>query len=317
MIVKIVATKEGVWQNIYRPWNVLKTDAIWLLGKPVTVDHPHEGVNAGTFFVGQIKNVEADEENKQILCEAELWEEKIPSEILNRIKNNEQMDVSVGFYTVTEPISGEYDGKIYTAVEKKIYFDHLAIVFKGECSLENGCGLRMMNKGCNKKKNIKQVSNMEQMKKIYIVPTISYKDGQLYVHAEEAEELPQNLEQNLEQNIMKILEEIRADLLVQIQNLAEQNAQLTEALKKLGEEKSAIEEEIKEELLTEAAKFVPDVSVYKNLDRGTLRTIITHMKEISIVSSEKTPIVLPEKKTAPFSLEEIHNQFDKMLGRKK
>lgn len=325
--VKMVATKAGVWHDVYRPWEVLKRDAIWLLGKPVTVDHPHEGVSANTYMVGQIKNVEIDEENQQIICEAELWPDKLPPELQEKIQNNEKLDISVGFYATTDPASGEFNGKLYTAEEKQIYFDHLAIVQKGECSAEDGCGINIMSKECkcNKVINMDEVKDSkdiqvqeEQPKKVYYVPKILKEDGEIKVNVEETEEAPADVAQVLQQSVVQLLEELKNDLMQQIQALTEQNAQLTEALKKLGEEKQAVEEEVKQELLAEVTKLVPngDTSVYKTMDRKALKQIITHMREIAQSHSEKTPIVITEDVKKP-SLDDLHDQFDRMLGRKK
>ncbi len=327
--VKMVTTKAGVWNNVYRPWEVLKRDAIWLLGKPVTVDHPHEGVSANTFMIGQIKNVEIDEENQQIICEAELWPDRLPPELLEKIQKDEKLDISVGFYAITDPVSGEFNGKLYTEAEKQIYFDHVAIVQKGECSAGDGCGINIMAKKCecNKDKVVKMTENKdsidvqtqeEQPKKVYYVPKVLKENGEIKVQVDEAAEPPADVAQVLQQSVVQLLEELKDDLMQQIQALTEQNAQLTEALKKLTEEKQTIEEEAKQELLAEAAKLVPngDVSVYKTMDRQALRQIITHMREIAQSHSEKTPIVITDNVKQP-SLDDLHNQFDKMLGRKK
>lgn len=55
----------------------------------------------------------------------------------------EQTEVSLGYYAVTVPASGIYDGEPYTGVHTEIEFDHCALLplgTPGACSTADGCG---------------------------------------------------------------------------------------------------------------------------------------------------------------------------------
>jgi len=345
-IIEIIPTRAGVWQGVYRPWEVLKRDSIWLLGKPITVDHPQDGVTAGSYIVGQIKDVQADDGKQEIICEAEIWPEKLPEELQQKINSGEPLDLSVGFFAITDDEQGQIDDKVYTSVEKNIYFDHVAIVTRGVCSSEDGCGINIMSRRCSKRQspapaplkgakpgkeeqeviimsteqqiNSEEVSPPEQVKKIYIVPRlVRAEDGSIKVHTEESEIAPEAAD--FETVMMQMIEEIRNDLMEQIKALTEQNAQLTAALEALRGEKQKVEEEARAETLSEISKYVTnaDLAVYKTMDLSTLKTVVAHIRSIAEKHQDMkaTPIVLTTEPAAK-TYDDIEKEFKKQLGLK-
>lgn len=69
---------------------------------------------------------------------------------LQRIKDEEDVEVSVGFFSDIVPQKGKFKGQAYGAVWKNIKPDHLAVLSEGilgACSVKDGCGIPRLNKG--------------------------------------------------------------------------------------------------------------------------------------------------------------------------
>ena len=137
-------------------------------GRPVTYDHPKINglpVSASSPDVlqdnafGQLFNTEL----KGGKLHTEIWinEGRIASlgpeaqETVERLKNpdeNSAVEVSTGLFTMSEPITGEWEGKEYNAVWRNIVPDHLAILpmgIKGACSVADGCGAPRLNESAS------------------------------------------------------------------------------------------------------------------------------------------------------------------------
>ncbi|MCX8207424.1 MAG: DUF2213 domain-containing protein [Methanothrix sp.] len=138
--VSAIVTREGVFKGVYRPAEVLEKSYRWLLGVPVTVSHPQDGVCFDEEAVGQVMEVSWEPPNVRVV--AELWKDRLPPAILQRIRNGEPVDVSVGYYPIEEAREGEFQGEKYDRIETSLFFDHVAIVPQGACSWEDGCGIR-------------------------------------------------------------------------------------------------------------------------------------------------------------------------------
>lgn len=64
-------------------------------------------------------------------------------EILQRIKDGDPVEISVGAFVVVERTAGEHDGQSYGSIWREIVPDHIALLREGligACSLEMGCG---------------------------------------------------------------------------------------------------------------------------------------------------------------------------------
>lgn len=137
---KAVATKEGVWKGVFRPAELLKSNYRWLRGVPITINHPADGVYDSTIAAGQVIDAEWDDDQKRVIADCEMWPEKCPPEIVQKIVAGEPIEVSTGYFSFQDKIPGKWEDKEYSEVEKSLFFDHLAIVPVGACTAEDGCG---------------------------------------------------------------------------------------------------------------------------------------------------------------------------------
>jgi len=131
-------------------------------GRPVVYDHPKVNgvpVSASSPDVlednsfGQIFNTKIEEGKLKL----EIWinearvseldeEAQIVIESLKEKDNT--IEVSTGLFTMSEQVSGEFDGEAYESVWRNIVPDHLAILppgVKGACSVADGCGAPRTN----------------------------------------------------------------------------------------------------------------------------------------------------------------------------
>lgn len=70
------------------------------------------------------------------------------SDTLDRIKAEEDVEVSVGFYSDIEKKKGRFNGQAYGAIWRNVKPDHLAVLEEGilgACSVEDGCGIPRIN----------------------------------------------------------------------------------------------------------------------------------------------------------------------------
>jgi hypothetical protein len=138
---KAVATKEGVWKGVLRPGELLKANYRWLRGIPITINHPEDGVSDSALAVGQVVDVEWDEEQQRAIADCELWASKCPPDLIAKIAAGDAVDVSTGYYAAQDPVPGTWGDQPYSEVEKSLFFDHLAIVPLGACTSLDGCGM--------------------------------------------------------------------------------------------------------------------------------------------------------------------------------
>lgn len=131
-------------------------------GIPVTVGHPEVNgvyVSANSpdvlddWAVGRIFNTQMD--NSELKAEAWLDEEnleRISEETLQRIRNGEVIEVSVGIFSDEETTSGVWNTERYNAIARNHRPNHLALLPDevGACSIEDGCGIRVNKKGGTK-----------------------------------------------------------------------------------------------------------------------------------------------------------------------
>lgn len=126
-------------------------------GRPVVMNHPQINgvfVSAGMpevltdFGMGIIFNTRLD--GKKLKCEAWLDHSRIEEaggemlETLERIRNNEVVEVSVGAWIDVLQRAGSFNGKAYQGVWSGVAPDHLAFLSKGTegaCSVKDGCGV--------------------------------------------------------------------------------------------------------------------------------------------------------------------------------
>jgi hypothetical protein len=184
LVAPVVAIKEGVIfpVNAESPELVLseelsKAPEGWN-GRPVVLNHPRteagERVSANDPKVleqnsfGMMFNTKFEDKS----LKTEAWfdigkAQKIGATgIIEKIRNNEMVEVSVGVYVQTEKKEGEHNGEKYSSIWKGIVPDHLAILTntKGACSNDMGCGVP------------RNAEKEERIKKIY--DFITFKNNQ-------------------------------------------------------------------------------------------------------------------------------------------
>lgn len=97
-------------------------------GKPVTNDHPDELVtkdNAGKYMKG-VTMSNAHTDGNTIRVDMAITD----SDLIKAIQGGKQ-ELSIGFRTDVEPVSGEFDGMHYDSVQKSIEINHVAVVKRG------------------------------------------------------------------------------------------------------------------------------------------------------------------------------------------
>jgi hypothetical protein len=159
LVVPVVALMEGVIHAInaatpeFVPAETLALSPHSWNGRHLVLGHPAKAgrqISANDPSVlesqsfGQIFNTRY--ENKRLLMDAYIdpaKAEKIGgAKMLERLRNGEMVEVSVGAFVTTDNLAGEHNGKPYKARWQSIAPDHLAFLpdGRGACSIEMGCG---------------------------------------------------------------------------------------------------------------------------------------------------------------------------------
>ena len=163
IVVPVIMMVEGVHSGSHGPLLHLAEDlgrfpASWN-GIPITIEHPMEdGENVSANSpkmlmaeeVGKVFNTRMD--GDKLRAEAWLDEKRLQdqSEIaLHAIREQVELQVSVGVFTEEENVPGEWHGESYKAIARNHRPDHLALLpgGTGACSWEDGCGIRVNKKG--------------------------------------------------------------------------------------------------------------------------------------------------------------------------
>jgi hypothetical protein len=162
LVVPVTALVQGVVHSAnaeepeFVPAEVFQFAPSGWNGRPVVGGHP---VVDGNFVsanspevlekecFGTVFNTSTTAE--KLLFEAWIDAEKaqksgpVGQRILERLRNNEVIEVSVGAFVEVDNTPGEYNGKQYAGSWRKIVPDHFAILDEGvtgACSVEMGCG---------------------------------------------------------------------------------------------------------------------------------------------------------------------------------
>lgn len=144
--VEITAIKEGVWNGILEPAEVLKRGAPSLLGKYIVLGHPDSDTSPSwpDEALGQVIDVSCDGEDGAVKVLAVLWVSRVPPDLLARLEAGEKVSVSVGFQMYSKEESGEWNGKPYSMIAERIYFEHIGIVPVGACTPDDGCSAQII-----------------------------------------------------------------------------------------------------------------------------------------------------------------------------
>lgn len=163
LVVPVVMMVEGVHSGSHGPLlhpaeELGRWPGAWN-GIPVVVDHPQvDGMSVSAndpqiidrAVVGRIYNTRMD--GIQLKAEAWLDEEKlrqVSSVALGAIHQGHSLEVSIGVFTDDDQTPGEWHGEAYEAIARNHRPDHLALLPDevGACSWDDGCGVRLNNKG--------------------------------------------------------------------------------------------------------------------------------------------------------------------------
>lgn len=158
LVVPVVMMVEGVHTGsggpiLHTAEELGKFTSSWD-GRPVTISHPKRdggyiSANSPEVLeesVGFIFHTHFD--SGKLKAEAWINEEKIKARsttALAYIRNGKPLDVSVGVFTDSEAVSGDWNGEQYEAVAHNYRPDHLALLpgEQGACSWNDGCGIRV------------------------------------------------------------------------------------------------------------------------------------------------------------------------------
>lgn len=143
-------------------------------GIPVTIGHPqvngqYASANSPAVLtewsVGTVFNAYMD--GDALKAEAWILKENIEAlspELLQRINDREQIEVSVGVFSDEETVEGIWNTETYDSIARNHRPDHLALLSDevGACSIDDGCGIRVNKRVMTEKKLI--VNDENQLK---------------------------------------------------------------------------------------------------------------------------------------------------------
>lgn len=173
VVVPVIALMEGVIHAVNAPTpELVLAEELEMApegwnGRPVVYDHPIDGPNRVSandprvledYSFGTVFNAHMD--GKKLKMEA--WLDPIRAErvgekavrVLERIKDDEMVEVSVGVFISEESRTGIHNGKQYEKVWRNIVPDHLAMLpdgVEGACSIDMGCGAPRAAEGKEKR----------------------------------------------------------------------------------------------------------------------------------------------------------------------
>ncbi len=159
LVAPTVALRSGVLNGEFVPADEVAKYADAWNGRPVPLGHPKQGGQAisansmdlwdeaPAMFWGATVDGDA--------LKGEIWvdiakAEKVggqATQLLQRLRNNEAIDVSTGYFRDFIESPGTHDGKAYTGIARNLRPDHIAILLNetGACSWADGCGVPRIN----------------------------------------------------------------------------------------------------------------------------------------------------------------------------
>ena len=145
-----VIAKEGVFVGTNgvptkKEYDALKASAPRFLGLPLTASHIQtDTLRPADRWLGHVVAVEPRDDRRDLFGTARYFKDALTDSELEKIRNRDYPDGSIGYFTVTEKTEGEFDGKVFSAVEKGPYVPVEYATFfdgtKGACSRSDGCG---------------------------------------------------------------------------------------------------------------------------------------------------------------------------------
>ena len=161
-VAPVVAMVAGVRNGELVPADELGHFVTAWEGRPVPLRHPEdaaghyltantpdmlESAALGSFFNARMEGS---------ALKGELWldvqkAQRLGGEALlalNRLEAGEVMEVSIGYFCDLEPETGVYGGQQYSAIQRNLRPDHVALLPDeiGACSVADGCGANRVNR---------------------------------------------------------------------------------------------------------------------------------------------------------------------------
>lgn len=159
LIAPVVALRAGVVNGYLVPNDELAKYAEAWAGRPICLDHPqangqYVSANAPDLAAqhpGMLWNMRVDGD----ALKGEMWLDldKVQKlggaalSIVQRLRANQPVEVSTGYFADIEDKAGQYGGKQYNGVQRNIRPDHLALLPNGQgaCNWRDGCGAPRVN----------------------------------------------------------------------------------------------------------------------------------------------------------------------------
>lgn len=159
LVAPTVALRAGVLNGELVPADEVAKYADAWNGRPVPLGHPRQNgqpISANSMDLwdetpAMFWNATIDGD----ALKGEIWVdvEKASAmggdaaQLLQRLRNNDAIDVSTGYFRDLVVANGEVDGKAYTGIARNLRPDHIAILLNetGACSWADGCGVPRIN----------------------------------------------------------------------------------------------------------------------------------------------------------------------------
>lgn len=160
LVAPVVALVAGVVNGLYVPADELAAHVAAWNGRPISLNHPQadgQYISANSPDVwaqsvpGHLWNVVADGDK----LKGDIWLDLekaaklggAATEIVKRLRANQPVEVSTGYFADFEPTAGVFNGVAYTGITRNIRPDHLALLPDevGACSWRDGCGTPRVN----------------------------------------------------------------------------------------------------------------------------------------------------------------------------
>lgn len=159
LVAPTVALRAGVLNGEFVPADEVAKYADAWNGRPVPLGHPKQdgqAISANSMDLwdetpAMFWNAHADGD----ALKGEIWVDIAKAsevggqatQLLQRLRNNEAIDVSTGYFRDLTETPGTHDGKAYSGIARNLRPDHIAILLNetGACSWADGCGVPRIN----------------------------------------------------------------------------------------------------------------------------------------------------------------------------
>ena len=123
--------------KVLKPAAELEAAARFADGLPITRSHPDAGIVTDR---GEVLGFLKDPlfENDELSGILHIADKDLAADV----KDKKLTDLSIGFFCTLDKTEGVVGDEKYDAVQKDIFMNHVAVVEKGRCSIEDGCGFK-------------------------------------------------------------------------------------------------------------------------------------------------------------------------------